>query len=181
MTTQSPLNSPAAGRVPRRWILSLVPAYGLLLATVGAQPIAAADGPASTGTVLFVCEHGSAKSLLAATLFNREAARRHLGFRAIARGTTPDGAPQPATRDGLRSDGVDIAAFVPQRVTTADIESAIAIVVFEVDLSSLNPALRPVARWDNVPPVSTNYSRARDAILQSVDDLIQQLQSAETR
>ena len=162
-------------------MLALVPACGLLLATVGARSISAAEGTAGVGTVLFVCEHGSAKSLLAASLFNREAARRHLGFRAIARGTSPESAPQSATLDGLHSDGVDVAAFVPQRLTTADIESAIAVVVFDVNLDAFNPTHRPVARWNNTPSVTTDYRWARDAILQRIDDLIQQLWSAETR
>ena len=154
---------------------------GLLLATVCCGTIAVAETPAGEETVLFVCEHGSAKSLLAATLFNREAALRHLRFRAIARGTTPDPAPQAATREGLLRDGMDVTTFVPQRVTVVDVKSASAVVAFEVDLAPLNPTHRAIARWDDTPPVSGDYRLARDAISHSIERLIQRLQSAEPR
>ena len=39
------------------------------------------------GTILFVCEHGSAKSVVAAAHFNQIATARGLPFRAISRGT----------------------------------------------------------------------------------------------
>ena len=181
MTTLSTWHAPVANRSQSRWILSLVPICGLLLVAVSAQSTAWADGAASADTVLFVCEHGSAKSLLAATLFNREAAARHLKFHAIARGTAPEPAPQPATRNGLLSDGLDVAAFVPQRVTAADIEVAVTVVSFKVDLAPFNPASRPVTHWDDTPPVSANYVRARDAILARIDGLIDQIQSIRTR
>ena len=153
----------------------------LLLATDGCGTIAVAETPAGEETVLFVCEHGSAKSLLAATLFNREAVQRHLRFRAIARGTTPDPAPQAVTREGLLRDGMDVTTFVPQRVTVVDVKSASAVVAFEVDLAPLNPTHRPIARWDDTPPVSGDYRVARDAISHSIERLIQRLQSAEPR
>jgi hypothetical protein len=38
-------------------------------------------------TIMFVCEHGTAKSLIAASFFNRLAAEQKIGYRAIARGT----------------------------------------------------------------------------------------------
>jgi hypothetical protein len=41
-------------------------------------------------TLVFVCEHGSAKGIVAAAHFNRLAAERGLMLRAIARGTDPD-------------------------------------------------------------------------------------------
>ena len=40
-------------------------------------------------TIVFVCEHGAAKSVVAAAQFNRLAEERHLPYRGIARGTEP--------------------------------------------------------------------------------------------
>lgn len=54
---------------------------GALMTAPEAQPV---------GTVLFVCEHGSAKSVVAAAHFNRLAEQRGLPFHAISRGTAPD-------------------------------------------------------------------------------------------
>ena len=41
-------------------------------------------------TVLFVCEHGAAKSVIAAAYFNQLASEKNLDVRAIERGTNPD-------------------------------------------------------------------------------------------
>ena len=43
-----------------------------------------------TPVVIFVCEHGAAKSILSAAIFNKLARERGLNLRAIARGTNPD-------------------------------------------------------------------------------------------
>ena len=40
--------------------------------------------------VVFVCEHGSVKSLVAMEYFNRGAKARALAYRAVARGTAPE-------------------------------------------------------------------------------------------
>jgi arsenate reductase (thioredoxin) len=40
--------------------------------------------------ILFVCEHGAAKSIIAATYFNLLAKQRGFPWRAIARGTNPE-------------------------------------------------------------------------------------------
>lgn len=175
-TEEPDVSRPAKSRTS-----ALVLGCCLLAGAVDAEKVACAADSGTARTVLFVCEHGSAKSLLAATLFNQQAARRHLPYRAIARGTTPDAAPQEATREGLRKDGIDVATFVPQQVTAADVTTAIAVVSFEVDLAPFSSSQRPVSRWDDTPPVSQNYPLARDAILRNVDALIKQLQSVEAR
>ncbi len=59
-----------------------------------------APKPEPVGTILFVCEHGSAKSVVAAAHFNRIAAARGLPFRAISRGTVPDAEMAPAAVKG---------------------------------------------------------------------------------
>jgi protein-tyrosine-phosphatase len=40
--------------------------------------------------IVFVCEHAAAKSIIAATCFNKLAEQTNLDMRAIARGTNPD-------------------------------------------------------------------------------------------
>ena len=52
----------------------------------------AARGPHEPGRVVFVCEHGSVKSLIASLYFNQRAQQRGLPFKAVARGTAPDSA-----------------------------------------------------------------------------------------
>ena len=52
----------------------------------------------SDRTVVFVCLHGAAKSLIAATLFQRLADERGLAVRSTFAGTEPDPAIQPCQR-----------------------------------------------------------------------------------
>jgi protein-tyrosine-phosphatase len=56
--------------------------------------------------VLFVCLHGSAKSLIAAEYFNRLAAARGLAARAASAGTEPDDAIPRRVTQGLGADGM---------------------------------------------------------------------------
>jgi len=41
-------------------------------------------------TVIFVCEHGAAKSIIAATYLNKIAIEKGLNLQVFARGTDPD-------------------------------------------------------------------------------------------
>jgi len=71
--------------------------------------------------VLFVCLHGSAKSLIAAEYFNRLAAARGLGVTATSAGTEPDAEIPPRVVQGCgrtasTSKGAD--HDIPQRPTS---------------------------------------------------------------
>src|SRR5215471_2722365 len=63
---------------------------------------------ASAATVVFVCEHGSAKSVIAAAHFNRLAAARGLPYHAVARGTNPDPEVAAGVVNGLVADGLKV-------------------------------------------------------------------------
>ncbi|MGB5132925.1 MAG: hypothetical protein WBO00_09940 [Steroidobacteraceae bacterium] len=49
--------------------------------------------------IALVCEHGSVKSLIAASLFDRAAGQRGLPFRAVSRGVNPEQHVPPASVD----------------------------------------------------------------------------------
>src|SRR5258705_12607867 len=65
---------------------------------------AATSGPA----VVFVCEHGAAKSVIATAYFNKLAAERGLPFRATFRGTAPQEELSVRAVEGLKADGLSI-------------------------------------------------------------------------
>lgn len=119
-----------------------------------------------------MCEHGSAKSVVAAAHFNRLAAQRGLAIRAISRGTDPDPGNHPAAVAGLKADGLEPQAQ-PCRLHASDFETATSIVAFSPLPSHYAPVV-PVEVW-NVPPVSENYSAARDAIVDHIDGLLDDL------
>src|SRR5262249_7518717 len=76
--------------------------------------VIAATPPSGAHPVVFVCDHGSVKSLIAASYFNRAAQARGLAYRAVARGTAPESRVPPSVREGLREIGVDVSSYVPQ-------------------------------------------------------------------
>jgi arsenate reductase len=124
------------------------------------------------GNVLFVCLHGSAKSLIAAEYFNRLAGARGSKAQATSAGTEPDDAIPPRVVQGLREDGIEVEGRRPRRPTGDDVEGAAVVVTFGCDLGDLTPRGRRIERWDDVPAVSENFQRARDAIVARVTTLL---------
>ena len=126
-----------------------------------------------TATILFVCEHGAAKSVVAAAHFNRQAAARGLPFHAISRGTDPDPCVHPAAVAGLAADGLRPGSE-PALLASAELASAARVVAF----SPLPPAHaqpgRAVEVW-SVPAVSEGYEAARAAIVDRVARLVNEL------
>ena len=114
-------------------------------------------------TVLFVCLHGAAKSVLAAADFDRLARERGLALRAEFAGTEPDPEIAPRVLAALRAEGVDIGGRRPRRVTREDVTEAARVVAFGCDLGALTAAGRPIEQWD-VPAVSEDLAKARAAI-----------------
>ena len=143
-----------------------------LVALILGVLVTAAD-PKPAATVLFVCEHGSAKSVVAAAHFNQLAAARGLPFRAISRGTVPDTEVAPAAVEGLRGDGLKPGDPAPKKLEQADLDAAVRVVTF----CSLPPGLQArssVEKWE-VPPVSTEYAASREAMRLQIERLLQEL------
>lgn len=124
--------------------------------------------------IVFVCEHGAAKSILAAAYFNELARERNLGLTAIARGTNPDAELSAKTITGLQEDGLTSTESIPIRLTREEIESAQRVVSF-CTLPQEYGHKVVVEYWDDVPPVSEDYERSRDAIVEHLKELIKTL------
>lgn len=123
-------------------------------------------------TVLFVCEHGSAKSVVAAAHFNRLAAEQGVPLNAISRGTDPDAENHPAAVAGLAGDALQPPAR-PRRLALADLDDAAAVVAFS-PLPASYSSHAPVRVW-SVPAVSEGYGKARDEIIARIRDLLAEL------
>jgi protein-tyrosine-phosphatase len=122
-------------------------------------------------TILFICLHGAAKSLIAASHFQRLAGERAVRARAEFAGTEPDPELTPAAVAGLLAEGIDVRGQRPRRVTADDVRSASRVVSFGCDVGALAPGV-PVERWDDVPAVSENYRAARDLIVSRLPMLL---------
>ena len=121
--------------------------------------------------IIFVCEHGAAKSIIAAAYFNKLATEAGLELKAIARGTSPDNELSPNAIAGLREDSLTPTESIPQKLSPADVESAQRIVSF-CELPEAYQKITIMEQWESIPPVSENYATARDAIIQHLNLLI---------
>jgi arsenate reductase (thioredoxin) len=124
--------------------------------------------------IVFVCEHGAAKSIIAASYFNRLAREKNLSLHAVARGTHPDAELSVNGVAGLREDGLTPTESIPTSLTWEDIESAQHIVSF-CDLPEEYHQKTIVEHWRDIPPVSENYGQSRDAIVARLQKLIDDL------
>jgi protein-tyrosine-phosphatase len=126
--------------------------------------------------VLFVCEHGAAKSVLAATYFNHLAEQLGLHWRALARGTAPDTELPRPVLEGLTRAGLAPCTLVPTLLGSADLGEAERIVSFDrPELARLVPRPESHLRWDGLPPVSADFEIARAAIFAKVQGLLAEL------
>jgi arsenate reductase len=139
------------------------------------------DGKASstTPTVLFVCEHGAAKSVIAAAYFNKQAKDRGLNYTAAFRGINPDPILNPVAEEGLKQDGLDISGWKPVRVAKEDVNKASQIVTLGCALPAGTSKAAKVTDWSNIPSPSQNYQFARDEIKKRVQELVNDLAGEE--
>jgi arsenate reductase len=142
-----------------------------LIGTILSACMVACSTPVATSPtrqVLFVCEHGNVKSLMAATYFNELARGQGLPLRAVSRGLAPDSATVPDfVKTPLTAEGFDVNGFRPQALSDDDIAASLPSGA-AVDASK-------VEQWSDVPAASVDYARARDSIKAHVADLIQRL------
>lgn len=123
---------------------------------------------------VFVCEHGSAKSVVAAAHFNKLARERNLKLRAIARGTTPDEEIAPKAASGLQADGLTAGEQTPKKISKEDVAGAVRVVAFCEIPKDYYKAV-PVERWNDIPLVSEDYKKARDAMVERIRHLLDEL------
>ena len=130
---------------------------------------------AATPAVVFVCEHGAAKSVIATAYFNKLAAERGLPYRATFRGTTPQEALSVRAVAGLKADGVPIPPGAPTAIGSSDIEKATHIFAIGCTLPSAAQSSGKARDWSDVPE-DKGYEGQRDAIVRHVRELLDDLQ-----
>jgi len=104
----------------------------------------------SAPTIVFVCQHGAAKSAMAAAYWNRLAALRGVSIRATAVGTDPDPEVSPQVAAALLEEGIDIRDQRPRMVTP--------------DVSVIQSV--------GVPAASEDFPEARETIVARVAQLL---------
>jgi protein-tyrosine-phosphatase len=122
--------------------------------------------------VLFVCQHGAAKSVIAARHLTELAHARGLAITTAAAGVDPYASIPAPVIAGLRNDGVDDHDAPPQALTRELLENARVVVSFGCDLSAITDDPGRIVQWHDVPQVSDGYDAARTAILSRLQAIL---------
>jgi protein-tyrosine-phosphatase len=151
-------------------------------------PVFAADAPASNAkdaTVVFVCAHGSIKSLMATERFNRLAEHRGLSIRAISRASNAemvhDKIPEMVVKEMAR-EGFAVGDVRPEVLSREEATSAIRLVQIskegpitqETDPTPAAAVDLKVERWNDIPSAFKAYETTRSMIAERVDALIEE-------
>jgi arsenate reductase len=145
--------------------------FGLALLACSAR----SAPPPVAAEVVFVCEHGAAKSVVAAQYFNKLAAERGLAIRSIARGAVPQAELSVSAVKGLKEDGLPPAAGAPRPLTADEVRSSARVIAFDCEQPTMQALRGMDACWDDVPATGDDYARARDRIRTHVAEMVEQI------
>ena len=154
----------------------LIGACVMLLAGAAASAQIGESRKSTVPTVLFMCPHGAAKSVLASAYFQRVAKERGLNVRVETAGTDPDPEVSPRVSDHLKKGGFDVPVTRPRRVTEADMATADVVISIGCDPKSMPTPRGTLVKWDDVPAPSEDFAAAdakiRERVIQLVDELV---------
>jgi len=140
----------------------------LVLCAETALAQAVERSPVSPKTIVFVCEHGSVKSVVAAAHFNRIARERGLPFVAVSRGINIDGKIPASIREGLARDGLAPADETPRDLRAEEATDAVHVIAFD-QVPAARGGQANVTYWKDVPPVTKDYDAARAVIVTHIE------------
>lgn len=118
----------------------------------------------SRRTIVFLCPHNAAKSVIAAAYWQRLAEQRGWHVWATSAGTDPDPAVSPGVAAALLAEGIDVRAHRPRRVTPDALATAWHVVNLGCDLGDLVGPGLAIDHWNDVPSPSSDLSGALDVI-----------------
>jgi arsenate reductase len=153
------------------------------IALIPSDPILAGQAsadPTAKKTIIFVCEHGSAKSVIAAAHFNDLAQKNGIPYIATARGINPDKEIPPYVRSGLAREKLDIKGWQPRPFDQHEALKAERVVALGCVLpKSMSTGPTRLQSWDDVPSPKDNFGDAREAIAGRVASLVRELADAQ--
>jgi protein-tyrosine-phosphatase len=132
--------------------------------------------PTDKKTIVFVCEHGSAKSVIAAAHFNDLAQKKGIPYIATARGINPDKEIPPYVRTGLTREKLDIEGWQPRPFAQRDAAKAERVITLGCVLPrSMSTGPTRLQNWNDVPSPKDNFEDASQSIAGRVASLVTEL------
>jgi len=173
------VRGPTEARIQHRTVC----AVALLVSFIGGTAAPVASSQRATGdlksskppTILFMCPHGAAKSVLASAYFQRRAKERGLNVHVASAGTEPDATVSPAVAAHLKGRGYSVPNAKPRKVAPEEFASADVVISIGCDLSAHPQPRGRLVRWDEVRALSDGFTAADEAIRKRVNDLVEEL------
>lgn len=130
-------------------------------------------------SILFLCPHGAAKSVLAMVYFKDLAEKAGLHVLVSNAGTEPDPVINPKVDAFLKTEGFDLSPFVPPLLEQEDLQMAdIVVSIGCIDASAVPDGIRYLD-WSAVPMLSDDFQSCRDMIYGNAVLLVQTLAGEE--
>jgi arsenate reductase (thioredoxin) len=117
--------------------------------------------------ILFVCEHGSAKSMIATAYFNKFAKENNLPWEAFSSGTDPDKEISPKTKQLLEKDQLYDKNLKPHKLAQADVSSADQVIMFYSVPANIS-VKDNTQYWLGINAVNGDFQKLRDEIVSKV-------------
>jgi protein-tyrosine-phosphatase len=129
-------------------------------------------------TVLFLCPHAAAKSVIASAYFNQLVQKHGLSWVGDAAGTDPSPSVAPAVVSLLQAEGIDVSQHQPRRVRPDELAQAYRVISMGCELEELEIEMDAVEQWLDVPAPSQDLMGAQQIIRTHIEKLIDELRSA---
>ncbi|MGE5376472.1 MAG: hypothetical protein ACM3XO_15550 [Bacteroidota bacterium] len=123
--------------------------------------------------IVFVCEHGAAKSIIAATYWNKYAQEQGARIQGLAT-AYPDIALASYAVASLLEDGLIPNQLTPQKLLPEEVSAAERVIAF-CDLQEVDSKKTNIEYWENVPAVSEDYGKAHDIIVAKLQAMMKDL------
>ena len=130
---------------------------------------------AQSKKIVFVCEHGSAKSIIAVSYFNKIAKEKNLSWEAVSRGTTPDAEISAKTKKLLTDSKMPVPQVKPQAITQKDIDEANQVILF-FPLPENIEGRDNLKYWPGIDAVNGDFEKLKDDIVAKLLPLIDSLE-----
>jgi arsenate reductase len=132
-------------------------------------------GNGQTKKVIFVCEHGAGKSVVAAAYFNKIAKERNFDWEASCRGTDPDEEVGNSTKEGLQSDNLLVSTLSPQELAASDTINVEKIILFTKLPDDFKTSIE-IEDWSSLPDIESRYEMRRDALIKKINEFFDSLE-----